>query len=172
MRVLVATASKHGATSDIGTAIAEGLVAAGMETTVASPDAVGSLEGYDGVVLGSGVYAGHWLGSAKDFADHHATALRSLPVWLFSSGPLGDPLKPDADPVDAASILTQVGARSHRVFGGRLDRSQLGMGERAMVALVRAPDGDYRQWDEIRTWTAGIAEDIATMGIAPDPAIQ
>jgi len=172
MRVLVVTASKHGATSDIGIAIAEGLVAAGMETTAASPDAVGSLEGYDGVVLGSGIYAGHWLGSVKDFVDRNETALRSLPVWLFSSGPLGDPLKPDADPVDAASILTQVRARSHRVFGGRLDRAELGPRERAMVALVRAPYGDYRPWDEIRTWTAGIAMDVSAMGIAPDPAIQ
>ncbi len=160
MRVLVATASKHGATFDIGTAIAEGLGAADIETTIASPEAVGSLEGYDGVVLGSGVYAGHWLGSARQFADRHATALTSLPVWLFSSGPLGDPVKPDSDPVDVASILSQVGARSHRVFGGRLDRTQLGIGERAMVALVRAPDGDFRPWAEIRAWTAGIVQDL------------
>ena len=67
MRVLVTAASKHAATSDSATAIAEELSAAGIETTVASPESVGSLEGYDGVVLGSGVYAGRWLGSAKDF---------------------------------------------------------------------------------------------------------
>ena len=158
MRVLVTAASKHAATTDIATAIAEELSAAGIETTVASPESVGSLEGYDGVVLGSGVYAGRWLGSAKEFVDRNSTALAAMPVWLFSSGPLGEPLKPDGEPADAAPIANRLGACSHHVFGGRLDRHQLSLGERAIVGLVRAPDGDYRPWDEIRAWSAGIAQ--------------
>jgi menaquinone-dependent protoporphyrinogen oxidase len=161
MRVLVTAASKHAATSGIATAIAEGLRAAGLEATVASPESVESLDGYDGVILGSGVYAGRWLGSAKEFVDRYATALASLPVWLFSSGPLGEPLKPDGEPADAAPIATRLGARSHHVFGGRLDRNHLSLGERAIVGLVRAPDGDFRPWDEIRAWSAGIAQDLA-----------
>lgn len=160
MRVLVTAASKHGATSDIATAIAEELTAAGIEATVASPESVGSIESYDGVVVGSGIYAGHWLESAKQFVDRHATALASRPVWLFSSGPLGEPLKPSGEPLDADQILTRLGARSHCVFGGRLDRTQLRLSERAVVALVRAPDGDYRSWDEVRAWSAGIAQDL------------
>jgi menaquinone-dependent protoporphyrinogen oxidase len=160
MRVLVTAASKHAATSEIATAIAEDLSAAGIETTVASPESVGSLEGYDGVVLGSGVYAGRWLGSAKEFVDRNATALAAMPVWLFSSGPLGEPLKPEGEPADAAPIAARLGARSHHVFGGRLDRNHLSLGERAIVGLVRAPDGDYRPWDEIRAWSSGIAQDL------------
>lgn len=162
MRVLVTVASKHGATSDIATAIAEELTAAGIEATVASPESVQSVAGYDGVVVGSGIYAGHWLEPAKQFVDRHADALASRPVWLFSSGPLGEPLKPEGEPVDVGPILTRIGARSHRVFGGRLDRSQLRIGERAIAALVRAPDGDYRPWEEIRAWSAGIAHDLVT----------
>jgi menaquinone-dependent protoporphyrinogen oxidase len=160
MRVLVTAASRHAATSDIATAIAEELSAAGIETTVGPPESVESLEDYDGVVLGSGVYAGHWLDSAKEFVDRNATALATLPVWLFSSGPLGEPLKPDGEPADAAQIATRLGARSHHVFGGRLDRNHLSLGERAIVGLVRAPDGDYRPWDEIRAWSARIAQDL------------
>jgi menaquinone-dependent protoporphyrinogen oxidase len=160
MRVLVTAASKHAATTDIATAIAEGLGAAGLETTVASPESVEGLEGYDGVVLGSAVYAGHWLGSAKDFVDRNAIALSTLPVWLFSSGPLGEPLKPDGEPADVAPMVQRLGARSHHVFGGRLDRKHLSLGERAIVGLVRAPDGDYRPWDEIRAWSAEVAQDL------------
>ena len=162
MRILITAASKHGATSDIVTAIAEELAAAGIDVSVASPESVESVAGYDGVVVGSGIYAGHWLKTARQFVDRHATALASRPVWLFSSGPLGEPLKPDEDPIDAAPIVARLGARSHHVFGGRLDRSQLSLGERAVVALVRAPDGDYRPWDEIRAWSAGIARDLVT----------
>ena len=160
MRVLVTAASKHGATLEIATAIGEELVRAGIDARVQPLDDVQSVGDYDGVVLGSGVYAGHWLGAAKEFVDQHATDLALRPLWLFSSGPIGDPLKPDEDPVDVAQIGTRLGARAHRSFGGRLDRSRLGLGERAIVGLVRAPDGDYRPWDEIRSWSVEIARDL------------
>jgi menaquinone-dependent protoporphyrinogen oxidase len=160
MRVLVTAASKHGATLEIATAIGEELTRAGIEARVDPLEDVRSLDDYDGVVVGSGIYAGHWLGAAKEFVDQHATELALRPLWLFSSGPIGDPLKPEEDPDDAEPIATRLGARAHRVFGGRLDRARLGLGERAIVGLVRAPDGDFRPWDEIRSWGAEIARDL------------
>ncbi len=160
MRVLVTAASKHGATLEIATAIGEELVRAGIDVRVEPLEEVQSVDDYDGVVVGSGIYAGHWLGAAKAFVDRHATELALRPLWLFSSGPIGDPLKPEEDPADAAPIATRLGARAHRTFGGRLDRTRLGLGERAIVGLVRAPEGDFRPWDEIRSWGAEIARDL------------
>ena len=49
-------------------------------------------------------------------------------------------------------------ARDHRVFGGKLDKRQLSFGERALVTALRAPEGDFRDWDEIRAWASGIAD--------------
>ena len=128
MRVLVTAASKHGATFEIATAIGEELSRAGIDARVEPLEDVLSLDEYDGVVVGSGIYAGHWVGAAKEFVDQHATELALRPLWLFSSGPIGDPLKPEEDPVDAAPTATRLGARAHRVFGGRLDRTRLGLG--------------------------------------------
>jgi len=160
MRVLVTAASRHGATFEIATAIGEELARAGIDARVEPLEGVRSLDEYDGVVVGSGIYAGHWLGAAKEFVDQHATDLALRPLWLFSSGPIGDPLKPEEDPADAAPTATRLGARAHRVFGGRLDRARLGLGERAIVGLVRAPEGDFRPLDEIRSWSAEIARDL------------
>lgn len=160
MRVLVTAASRHGATLGVARAIGAELVRAGIDARVEPLEDVQSVDECDGVVVGSGIYAGHWLGAARDFVDQYATDLALRPLWLFSSGPLGHPLKPEEEPVDAAPIATRLGARGHRVFGGRLDRSQLGLGERAIVRLVRAPDGDYRPWDEIRSWSAEIAREL------------
>ena len=50
------------------------------------------------------------------------------------------------------------GALEHRLFTGRLDRSRLGLGERAVVRVVGAAEGDYRDWDDVRRWAASIAD--------------
>ena len=68
-----------------------------MVLRVTNPDAVIDVRAaeqvstvYDAAVLGSGVYLGHWLESACLLVDSHAEALSRIPVWLFSSGPIGD----------------------------------------------------------------------------------
>lgn len=157
MRILVSAASKHGATTEIARTIANVLDSAGIETDVRRPEDVGSVTQYDAIVLGSGVYAGHWLGPAKALAERESIGLSSRPVWLFSSGPLGDPAIPEGEPADVAAILTTTAALEHRVFPGRLDRSKLGLAERAIVAVVHAAEGDFRPWPAIRDWASGIA---------------
>ena len=94
--------------------------------------------------------------------------MHGIPVWLFSTGPIGDPLKPEGLPVDVTPMLKQSGAREHRIFGGRLDKGDLGFGEKAVVRLVGAAEGDYRPWAEIEAW----AEEIATTLKAAEPADQ
>ncbi len=160
-RVLVSAASKHGATAEIAEEIAGELRAAGVEVEVARPEDVKSLEGVDACVLGSGVYAGHWLEPGKALVQRHGEALHARSVWLFSSGPVGDPPKPAEDPVDAAPLMEASGARVHRVFGGRLFRKDLGFAEKALVIALRAPEGDFRDWDEIRAWAREIAATLA-----------
>jgi len=152
MNVLVTVASKHGATSEIGDAIARTLARAGIGAVVLPPGKVTSLDRYDAVILGSAVYAGRWLDEAKRFVERQHEALARRPVWLFSSGPVGDPPVPDTDSVDVAALRELTGARDHRTFSGKLDRSGLGFGERAIVRVVRAAEGDYRPWPEIEQW--------------------
>ena len=162
MRILISVASKHGATAEIGQALAEVLIGHGIEVRVEAPEAVYSMEGYDGAILGSAVYAGHWMAEAKDLVKRCESQLPDLPVWLFSSGPIGEPPKPEEDPVDVAPIAEATNAMSHVVFAGKLDRKVLGFGERAIVTAFKAPDGDFRDWEEIRDWASSIAEQLKT----------
>jgi menaquinone-dependent protoporphyrinogen oxidase len=156
-KVLVTAASKHGATAEIAQAVAEVLAGHGLDPAVVPPDEVHDVDGYDAVVLGSAVYAGHWLKPARTLVDRCHTSLRARPVWLFSSGPVGDPPKPDEDPVDVADIVARTGARDHHLFAGKLTRKQLSFPERAIVAALHVPDGDFRDWPEIRRWATEIA---------------
>ena len=57
-------------------------------------------------------------------------------------------------------MVEATGAREHVVFAGSLDKHRLGLGERAIVAAVKAPEGDYRPWDEIDAWAGRIAEGL------------
>jgi len=164
-RVLVAAASKHGATAEIAGHIGDTLRRRGHDVTVADAGQVGTIDGYDAVVLGSAVYAGHWLDDAKVLADRIAGHRPRPPLWLFSSGPVGDPPKPDEDP-DVAAITAATAPRNHRVFAGRIDKSKLGFAERAIMIAVRAPEGDFRDWDAIAAWADGIAD---TLSAAPKP---
>ncbi|GLZ78088.1 flavodoxin [Actinorhabdospora filicis] len=160
MRILLTAAGRHGATAEILDLIARVLRERGFHAEVRNPGTVDDLRGYDAVVLGSAVYYGSWLPAARDFAGRHAAGLRTMPVWLFSNGPVGDPLFPSDGPSGVPGLLRLTGARGHRLFGGRLDRRSLGPVERAVARLIPAADGDYRDTDDIEAWAAGIGESL------------
>lgn len=163
MRVLVTAASKYGSTEEIARAIGRSLGERGLDVEVARPEEVDGIAGFDAVVLGSAVYAGHWLDAAKDLVDRSGEALRALPVWLFSSGPVGDPSrkmveKMGEDPVDVSAIVAATNAREHRVLAGKIDRKNLSFPERAMLMAFRGLEGDFRDWEEIAGWASEIAD--------------
>jgi menaquinone-dependent protoporphyrinogen oxidase len=158
MKILVCAASKYGATGEIARAVGDVLSERGADVTVIPPEDVGAIAEFDAVVLGSAVYMGQWMKSARELADRSGAALTARPVWLFSSGPVGEPPKPADSPVDVSAILKATKARDHRVFAGRLVKEHLSFPERAMVLALRAQEGDFRNWTEVRGWAAGIAD--------------
>lgn len=173
VRILVTAASRHGATAEIATALAEGLAdsaggRAGALAAVAVPvEQRPDPAAFDAVLLGSAVYAGHWLDPAREYGAAHADVLRRRPVWLFSSGPIGEPPFPPDEPYDVPPLMHLVGARGHRVFAGRLDKSRLSFGERAMVTAMRAPLGDFRDWAAVRAWAGEVAGLLAPAAGTP-----
>jgi menaquinone-dependent protoporphyrinogen oxidase len=156
MKVLISAASRHGATLEIATAVKGILEQADVEVDLIAPERVNTVEPYDAVVIGSAVYAGRWLAPARDLIEREATTLAGKPVWLFSSGPIGDPAKPVEPPADGVELGRRIGAIDHQVFEGKLDRNELGFAEKAIVRVVGAAVGDYRPWDDILDWTRGI----------------
>jgi menaquinone-dependent protoporphyrinogen oxidase len=160
MKVLVSAASKYGATSEIAQAVADVLAATGLEVTVVPPAQADAIEEFDAVVLGSAVYMGQWLKPARELVERSAAALATRPVWLFSSGPVGEPAKPADNPVEVAQILQATKARDHQIFTGKLVKKHLSFPDRAVASAIRAQEGDFRNWAEIREWATGIAHSL------------
>jgi menaquinone-dependent protoporphyrinogen oxidase len=170
MKVLITAASRHGATLEIACAIASTLEAKDIHAPVLRIDEVGPLDGYDAVVLGSAIYMGRWLDAAKDFIDIHLDQIGARPLWLFSSGPLGDLAKAAVEPEDVAALMARTHARGHHLFSGRLTKRELGFGEKVIASAVRAPEGDFRSWPEIDGWATDIARSLEAEAAVPVPA--
>jgi menaquinone-dependent protoporphyrinogen oxidase len=110
---------------------------------------------------------GHWMSEARNLISRHHDDLAMLPVWLFSSGPIGaDDPKPQGDPQDLADLALAVKAEGHKVFAGKLDKKALGFGERLVTNLVRSPEGDFRDWEAIKVWAREIAGKVARLRTA------
>lgn len=159
-RVLVAVASRYGATAEIGSEIGAVLADHGCQVTVADLETAPDLAGHEVVVLGSALYAGHWLKPAREYVERNADQLRERQVWLFSSGPIGEPPEPTHDPADLQEMLEKTGAVAHELFCGKIDRTQLKFAERAILAALRVPDGDYRDMEAVRTWAKSLLTTI------------
>ena len=162
MTVLVAYASKHGSTRGIAEAIGGRFLDRRVEAVVRPIRDVDGLESYEAIVIGSAVYLGAWMKEAVAFSERHAGTLSGVPVWLFSSGPLGEDVEDEEpQPRQLPELEAALSPRDHQVFFGALDRSKLGFAERMIVKAVKAPDGDYRDWDAIAAWADEIAASLA-----------
>lgn len=174
MTVLVAYASRHGATAGIAERIAAGLREAGLAAEARSVKDVRDVAPYDAFVIGSAAYMFHWLKGATAFVKRHRAVLAERPVWLFSSGPLGTDLVDEEGrdvfeatrPKEWEELETVIRPRGDRVFFGAWDPDApaIGMGERFLRLMpksrVAMPAGDFRDWPAIDAWAAEIATDL------------
>jgi menaquinone-dependent protoporphyrinogen oxidase len=176
MAVLVAYASKYGATQQIAERIAVTLRASGVDADVRPIKAVGDVARYEAFVIGSAVYYGSWMRPASSFVRRHQSILAGRPVWLFSSGPIGADatdaegrdMREVARPKQSAELGEALRPRDHRVFFGKLDHGKLGFADRLVASLPAFPGaaGDFRDWSDIEAWAHGIAGELAQVPAA------
>ena len=157
-KVLVAYASKRGATVEIAKTIADKLRERHLAVDCRPAGSVENLFGYDAVVIGSAVYFNRWRPEAMRFLRRHASRLADLPFWTFSSGPVGNsPALGELEPHRERTMAEMLHARGHVVFGGRVQPGGHGPLRRALVSRIPRPYRDRRDWAQIRAWSAPIA---------------
>ncbi len=162
-QILVAYATKYGATAEIAEKIGQVLRQAGLQTDVLPVDRVSNLSSYKAVILGSAVYIGGWRKEAAKFLKVNEKVLAEQLVWLFSSGPTGE-----GNPVELTEgwhfpkalqpIADRIQPRDIAVFHGSIRKQKLNFIEKWMLNNVKAPLGDFRDWDAITSWATAIAD--------------
>lgn len=165
-KILVAYQSKYGATAEIAEAVGKTLREKGFEAQVATAESVSDISSYDGIVLGSAVYAGSWQGGAVDFLKKYAASLQGKQVWIFSSGPTGEgdaieQMKGWLYPEAIKPFIEQIKPVDIVLFHGKLDLNAVNFAEKLIIKAMRAPTGDFRKWESIEAWAADIAETMS-----------
>lgn len=163
--VLVTYATKHGATAEIAQAVEKVLRDQGIATDLRPVTDAGDPAAYDAVVLGTAVYMGQWRKEAARYLEDNERVLTTMPVWLFASGPTGK-----GDPVELMEgweiprgqkdLVDRINPTDMTVFHGNLDPESLGILERWVIKNVKAPTGDFRDWEMITQWAEGIAASL------------
>ena len=157
----MAYATRHGSTSEIARAIADELCAAGLDVELAEASSVKDLRPYAGVVLGSAVYMKRWQPAARRLMHRlERQLLHERPLWLFSSGPVGDAAAaPEwCEPAGVLKRAARMNLQDHVIFGGRVPQDPHNFVERAMLKNTPSDKQDIRDFDEIRAWAREIAE--------------
>ncbi|MFG1912317.1 flavodoxin domain-containing protein [Kribbella sp. NPDC048928] len=155
-KILVAYASKSGATAGIAEAIGAELRAHKHDVDVRDVTRVDDITPYDVVIVGSAIYIRGWRREAVRFLRHHVDELRERQVWLFHSGPIGpDKDQDQAMPPAVRRLVHEIGATPAVTFAGRLEgESAKGFLAHRLAAGNLAADS--RDWDKIRAWATDI----------------
>ena len=157
-KILVTYASKYGSTGGVADAIGKELCTKDVAADTVLMENAGDISSYQGVVIGSAIYMGHWMPEAVGFVKKNRDILCQVPVAYFLvcitlSRPTDknrekvlsymDPILkavPEIKPVDIGT------------FAGALDYNNLSWLYKKIMKAKGAPEGDFRDWNAIRAW--------------------
>ncbi len=160
-RILIAYASRHGATAEVAEAIRDTLSSGGVDVELASLTEIKSLDGYRAVVIGAPIYSANWMPEATDFVKKHQAALGQMPTACFV---LAIRLRDNTDELREAvksAISTEcviMKPVTLGLFAGALDYAKLSPIVRLQAETKKLPEGDFRDWDAIREWASTLPD--------------
>jgi menaquinone-dependent protoporphyrinogen oxidase len=153
-RVLVAYASKYGSVEEVARYVAAVLRDQGVTCAVVPAREAERLEEYDLVVLGTGLYMGRLHREARRFLRRHHAELEHGRFAVFGMGPLSN----EAEEKEKVRPQLEHGLERYpdltplavAIFGGVVEP------ERMSFPFNHMPEGDYRDWDEIRAFALAL----------------
>ena len=181
MRVLIAYGSRWGSTEEIANRLAGFLGEEGVEVDlldVKKRKEWPSLEGYDGVMVGSGVKIMKWMGEPLAFLRRKSSELKGKKLALFVScmTMLIEPENARRDLLEKVAEVAGVEVKMMEAFGpvmdvgpgsrmGFLDKKiaqsvMLGLSKEHGMEIDMKGRNDLRDWDSVRDYAHSFAESL------------
>ncbi|MDR1799046.1 MAG: flavodoxin domain-containing protein [Bifidobacteriaceae bacterium] len=158
--VQIVYGSKWGGTKGLAEMIGAELTKRGDTVTVADAAGASLDPAAQAVIVAGALRSGGWHKAAAGFVKQNAQALRGLPVWLVSSGPLDDSAAQRTLPPmpSVAKLAQSVSARGCVTFGGVLDENATGLIAKSLIRSGKG--GDFRSPHQIAAWVDTIEKDL------------
>jgi menaquinone-dependent protoporphyrinogen oxidase len=154
-KILVTYATRAGSTVEVAATVAEALSAEGATVDILPIKAARDVKGYDAVVVGSAIRMGQWLPEAVQFVKTNRSTLAGMPTAYFLvSGFLREDTPEMRQKVLAFldPVRKILEPKSIGLFAGKIDYSKLSWLDRTIARAVGSPEGDWRDWEAIRSW--------------------
>lgn len=163
-KVLVVYGTGTGCTAGVAERIGKGLAEGSARVDVVRADEAPAAAGYDAIVVGSGIRGGQWHQSSRTWVADNAAALKAAPVAFYTVC-LTLASDPDKGPevrayTDKLVEETGVSPVDIGTFAGWGTRKTFSLPERLILNMMKAPDGDRRDWAAIDAWTGSVAPEL------------
>jgi menaquinone-dependent protoporphyrinogen oxidase len=171
--VLIAYGTRYGATAGTSEEIGKILREKGFDVKIVN------VREYDLIVVGSGMRMGKWVGEAEDFLKKFRKELeqKRLAIFVSTMKTVSEREGKRDDVVEMRKVALEDKVAQYNLhpitlgfFGGVLDFNKMGFFFRRTMGFLKPQlqkDGfketqpdlyDLRDWDEIRSWVAELAE--------------
>lgn len=160
-KVLVVYGTGTGCTAGIAERIGEMLAKRGASVEVVSVKDAPDAAGYDAVFVGSGIRAGNWHAPVKAWVAKNADALKAGNVAFYTAclTMASDPQKADDVRAYTDPLIAETGVTPADIglFAGWNEPKKFSFIERTIMKMMKAPEGDFRDWDAIDSWADSAA---------------
>jgi menaquinone-dependent protoporphyrinogen oxidase len=179
--VLIAYGTRYGATAGTSEEIGKILREKGFDVKIVNvkEEKVKDVSEYDLVVVGSGMRMGKWVGEAEDFLKNFRKELeqKKLAIFVSTMKTVSEREGKRDDVAEMRKVALEDKVAQYNLhpialgfFGGVLDFNKMGFFFRRTMGFLKPQlqkDGfketqpdlyDLRDWDEIRSWAAELAE--------------
>jgi menaquinone-dependent protoporphyrinogen oxidase len=168
-RILVTYASKAGSTKEVAERIAKYLADKNLVVDLQPVSSVTGIDSYQSIVLGSAIRAGNLLPEVKAFIMKNQDRLAQKHFSIFIVClTLKDETEENCKTVSAylEPVRAQVKPDKEGLFAGTMNINKLGFLERMLIKAMKAPEGDYRNWEAIDAWAEELSQEMnASVGI-------
>jgi menaquinone-dependent protoporphyrinogen oxidase len=163
-KILVTYASQGGSTAGIAAAIGNQLAGNGTVVDLLPVKAVSELSSYQAVIIGSAVHSGKWMPEVLEFVTRNRNALHRIPTAIFqvcmmlaTSNEQYKRMVPDwLTPVRMQIQPVAVASFAGALWPDRYAKLTEKLGLRIFLATIKLKAGDYRDWDEVRSWVENL----------------